>query len=54
MLRKEFAALKPADVPEAPTHESLVERRRRGEDPVPGGKEGSQAWADEQASEGQE
>ena len=46
VLRKEFAALKPADVPEAPTHEFLVERHRRGEDPVPGGAEGSQAYAD--------
>lgn len=48
VLRQEFAALKPADVPEAPTHEFLVERHRRGEDPVPGGAEGSQAYADRQ------
>ena len=27
MLRKEFAALKPAHVPEAPTHASLVAAR---------------------------
>ena len=53
VLRKEFAALKPDDVPEAPTHQFLVERHQRGEDPVPGGKEGSQAWIDEQASEEQ-
>jgi hypothetical protein len=48
VLRKEFDALKPADVPEAPTHEFLVARHQRGEDPVPGGTEGSQAWKDAQ------
>ncbi|PLC11749.1 5,10-methylene tetrahydromethanopterin reductase [Kocuria flava] len=37
VLRKEFAALKPAHVPEAPTHASLVARHRAGQDPVPGG-----------------
>ncbi len=52
VLRREFAALKPADVPEAPTHEWLVERHRRGEDPVPGGTEGSQAWIDAQEHAG--
>ncbi|MCY1157731.1 MAG: class flavin-dependent oxidoreductase [Citricoccus sp.] len=46
VLRREFDALKPADVPEAPTHEFLVARHERGEDPVPGGREGSQAWKD--------
>ncbi|MEW1981758.1 LLM class flavin-dependent oxidoreductase [Citricoccus sp. NPDC079358] len=48
VLRQEFAKLKPADVPEAPTHEFLVERARRGEAPVPGGKEGSPARKDAQ------
>ncbi|MEX5294011.1 LLM class flavin-dependent oxidoreductase [Kocuria sp. CPCC 205268] len=43
VLRKEFAALKPAHVPEAPTHASLVARRRAGQDPVPGGAEDSPA-----------
>ncbi|MGO1182629.1 MAG: LLM class flavin-dependent oxidoreductase [Micrococcaceae bacterium] len=43
VLRKEFAALKPADVPEAPTHEFLRERHARGEDPVPGGRPDSPA-----------
>jgi hypothetical protein len=31
VLRKEFAALKPAHVPDAPTHASLVEAARREE-----------------------
>ena len=43
VLRKEFAALKPAHVPEAPTHASLLERHRAGQDPVPGGAEDSPA-----------
>ncbi|MFI7741656.1 LLM class flavin-dependent oxidoreductase [Kocuria rhizosphaericola] len=43
VLRKEFAALKPAHVPEAPTHASLVTRHRAGQDPVPGGAEDSPA-----------
>ena len=43
VLRKEFDALKPADVPEAPTHGFLVERARRGEAPVPGGSADSPA-----------
>lgn len=43
VLRKEFAALKPAHVPEAPTHASLIERKARGEEPVPGGKRAQQA-----------
>lgn len=43
VLRKEFAALKPAHVPEAPTHASLVARHRAGQDPVPGGAEDSPA-----------
>ena len=34
VLRKEFAALKP-DVPEAPTHTSLIDRKERGEEPIP-------------------
>ena len=51
VLRREFEALRPADVPEGPTHEWLVARRIRGADPVPGGAEGSQAWLDEQEDE---
>ncbi len=43
VLRREFAALKPAHVPEAPTHASLVARHRAGQDPVPGGAEDSPA-----------
>ena len=34
-LRKEFAADRPADIPEAPTHEWLVARQRAGNAPVP-------------------
>ena len=49
VLRTEFEALRPDDVPEAPTHACLVERTRRGEAPVPGGAEGSQAHDDRQA-----
>lgn len=37
VLRKEYAALKKADVPDAPTHAWLVERHRSGNDPIPGG-----------------
>lgn len=43
VLRKEFAALKPAHVPEAPTHTSLIDRKERGEEPIPGGKRAQQA-----------
>lgn len=43
VLRREFDAARPAHVPEAPTHASLVERRRAGADPVPGGREDSPA-----------
>ncbi|MGX5358882.1 LLM class flavin-dependent oxidoreductase [Kocuria sp. KH4] len=43
VLRREFAALKPAHVPEAPTHASLVARHRAGQDPVPGGAADSPA-----------
>ncbi|MBB4734873.1 putative FMN-dependent luciferase-like monooxygenase [Micrococcus cohnii] len=43
VLRREFAALKPDDVPEAPTHQRLVDRARRGEEPVPGGGDGPRA-----------
>lgn len=52
VLRREFDALKPADVPEAPTHAFLVERARRGEAPVPGGAEGSRAHAEREAAGG--
>lgn len=43
VLRKEFAALKPAHVPEAPTHASLIDRKERGEEPIPGGTRAQQA-----------
>lgn len=49
VLRREFDALTPADVPEAPTHAFLVERARRGEAPVPGGAEGSAAHAERES-----
>ena len=37
VLREEFAKLKPAHVPEPPTHELLVERMKANQEPVPGG-----------------
>lgn len=37
VLRREVAARAPETTPQAPTHESLVLRRREGKDPVPGG-----------------
>ncbi|MCT1803816.1 MULTISPECIES: LLM class flavin-dependent oxidoreductase [Kocuria] len=46
VLRKEFDALRPAHVPEAPTHESLVARHKAGKDPIPGGGPDSQAAKD--------
>ena len=46
VLRKEFDALRPAHVPEAPTHESLVARHQAGKDPIPGGGPDSQAAKD--------
>lgn len=46
VLRRGFDAVKPADVPDAPTHEWLVARHRSGNDPVPGGTAGSQARTD--------
>ena len=48
VLREEFKKNRPADVPSAPTHELLVERNRRGEAPVAGGREGSKAWEEAQ------
>lgn len=36
-LRKEFAQNRPANVPDAPTHEFLLSRHRAGNDPQPGG-----------------
>src|SRR5699024_2162225 len=50
VLRKEFAKDRPADVPDAPNHESLVIRRREGRDPIPGGGPDSRAFADRQAA----
>ena len=46
VLREEFDALRPAHVPEAPTHESLVARHQAGKDPIPGGGPDSQAAKD--------
>ena len=43
VLRKEFAALKPAHVPEAPTHASPIDRKERGEEPIPSGTRAQQA-----------
>ena len=42
-LRKEFDAGRPAHIPDAPTHASLVQRHEDGMDPVPGGREDSPA-----------
>jgi hypothetical protein len=50
-LRKEFAANRPADIPEAPTHEWLVARHQAGKDPVPGGAPGTRAHADRLAAQ---
>lgn len=38
VLKKEYAARKARDVPDAPRHDWLVERHRAGLDPVPGGQ----------------
>jgi hypothetical protein len=43
VLRREFAALKPAHVPEAPTHTSLIDCKERGEAPILGGTRAQQA-----------
>ena len=51
VLRREFEALRPDDVPAAPTRDWLVERHEQGNDPTPGGAEGSQAWLDAQEEE---
>ena len=51
MLRKEFDAARPAHVPEAPTHASLVARHAAGEDPIPGGGPDSQAAKDRAAKD---
>lgn len=51
VLRKEFDAMKPAHVPEGPTHEFLVERARAGKAPVAGGAPGSQAAVDREAKQ---
>ena len=50
VLRKEFAKDRPADVPDAPNHQSLVIRHREGRDPIPGGGPESRAFADRQAA----
>ncbi len=47
-LRKELAAQHSPDVPDAPTHDWLVARHAAGKDPIPGGGQGSQAYADRQ------
>ncbi|MCT1615545.1 LLM class flavin-dependent oxidoreductase [Kocuria indica] len=46
VLRKEFDGARPAHVPDAPTHESLVARHAAGKDPIPGGGPDSQAAKD--------
>ncbi|GAA4284863.1 LLM class flavin-dependent oxidoreductase [Brevibacterium daeguense] len=46
VIRKEMDAQRPADVPDAPTHEWLVARHRAGQDPVAGGTEDSKAYQD--------
>ncbi|MDR6939930.1 LLM class flavin-dependent oxidoreductase [Arcanobacterium hippocoleae] len=51
VLRAEFAKNRPADVPDAPTHEWLKARKAAGNEPVPGGKADSQA-AKDQAAQG--
>ncbi|GAA3367995.1 hypothetical protein GCM10017744_082290 [Streptomyces antimycoticus] len=43
MLRKEFAVGRPADVPPAPTHESLLRARRAKEKPPSDEEEGPEA-----------
>ena len=43
VLRSEFAALKPTHVPEAPIHTSLINRKERGEEPIPSGTRAQQA-----------
>ncbi|WP_459612104.1 CE1758 family FMN-dependent luciferase-like monooxygenase [Corynebacterium urogenitale] len=53
VLRKEYAALKKADVPDAPTHEWLRERHQAGNDPIPGGGPHSPA-AQERAARAQQ
>lgn len=45
VLRREFAALAPANTPEGPTHASLIERKARGEEPTPGGTRATQQGA---------
>ena len=50
-LREEFAADRPADIPEAPTHEWLVARQRAGNAPVPGGAPGTRAHEDRLAAQ---
>lgn len=42
VLRKEFEKNRPASVPDAPTHASLVERHLAGKDPVAGGVQNQQ------------
>ncbi|MGW9826861.1 putative FMN-dependent luciferase-like monooxygenase [Brevibacterium pityocampae] len=49
VLRKEMDVLRSADVPDAPTHEWLVERHRAGLDPVAGGSPESRAFQDRTA-----
>ena len=49
VLRREMDAARPADVPDAPTHEWLVERHRVLARPVAGGGPESQAYRDRAA-----
>ena len=46
VLQAEFDSMRPAHVPDGPTHEFLVERDRAGRAPIAGGGPGSQAFAD--------
>ena len=47
-LKKEYDSRRPSDVPDAPTHEWLVQRHREGRDPIPGGGSESQAAKERQ------
>ncbi|WP_349827486.1 LLM class flavin-dependent oxidoreductase [Brevibacterium litoralis] len=49
VIRKEMDAARPADVPDAPSHAWLKERKESGNAPVPGGDQGSRAFADRMA-----
>ena len=53
VLRREFAALKPADVPDAPTHASLVAKAQaQGKDTVDQAKASVDEWTGTRAEDG--